>query len=369
MLLVASPAYPQPPSDGDKLSWSNLLPHLAELVPLHGVFGFMSSMEARDATFDRRFASLDVISTPDFEVALRAGVLELRGRPSAFGRRATPRWRGAVVAAANRTRPSGILLLGTSGGYVPELPSPTWLDLLDVRSRVRTTAGDRVTRRRILDTELKLAERHRLILASESDRDWLAKHGAADSRIAIVPHGVDARLFELTPQRDSTILLFVGSLRYSPNRQGLSWFLRHSWPRIRSENSKAILQVVGYGAERVPASERVEVHPNVPDVRPFYAGATVAIAPLLEARGVQHKALEAMAAGLPLVCTSPVAEGLFPDHPAIVCEPSEDFAAACRTLLADPAQRRERGELGHEYVRRHHDWAQSARLVLEILAH
>src|SRR3982074_2686157 len=110
MLLVASPAYPEPPIDGDKFRWTNLLGHLAELTPLHGVFGFMTTptMEARTELFDRRFLSLEIVNTPTIEVALRAGLLELAGRPSAFGRRATPRWRRAVAAAAPRLQPGAV---------------------------------------------------------------------------------------------------------------------------------------------------------------------------------------------------------------------------------------------------------------------
>lgn len=356
-VLVASTAYPQPPIDGDKVRWSNLLHELAAVTSMDGVFGFMPSMEARDPSFDQRFGHLDLVPTPSVEVAIRAGLLELRRQPSAFGRRATPRWRRAVVTAANRERPSAILLLGTSAGYVPPLPGPTWLDLLDVRSRLRTLTGDRIVDPRVLRAELALTRRHHVILASESDRDFLVEHGADSSRLAIIPNGADPRLSELASHPDSNILLFVGSLRYRPNLEGLRWFLRGCWPRVRTGNPSAILRIVGHGANRIAPSDHVEIYADVPDVRPHYAAAAVAIAPVLEARGSQFKALEAMASGLPLVCTSPVARGFFSHQPPWrVADDPEAFASACLSLLGDRAARVELGEQGRAEVRQHYDW-------------
>jgi glycosyltransferase involved in cell wall biosynthesis len=368
MLLVASTAYPRPPIDGDKVRWSNLLAGLAAITPLDGVFGFMPSMEARDPAFDAHFNNLDVVPTPSLEVTIRAGLLELRRRPSAFGRRATPRWRRAVTTASSRKCPSVILLLGTSAGYAPPLPSPTWLDLLDVRSRVRTLSGDRIIDRRMLEAELALARRHQVILASNSDRDFLVQQGADASRIAVIPNGVDPGLWEQPPDPDSNILLFVGGLKYHPNRDGLQWFLRACWPQVRIRNPNAVLRVVGYGADRIAPSDHVEIYSNVPDVRPHYAAAAVAIAPLLEARGSQFKALEAMAAGLPLVCTTPVARGFFSDHPPWqVADGPDAFAAACTSLLGDRARRIELGELGRAEVRRNYSWRRSAEALAGLM--
>jgi len=367
-VLVASTAYPRPPIDGDKVRWSNLLRELAAMTSMAGVFGFMPSMEARDPVFDSDFGSLEVVPTPKVEVAIRAGLLELRRRPSAFGRRATPRWRRAVAAAAYRQRPSAILLLGTSAGYVSPLPGPTWLDLLDVRSRVRTLSGDRIIDPRMLRAELSLTRRHQVILASESDRDFLVQHGADSARLAIIPNGADPRLLELASHPDSNILLFVGSLRYRPNLEGLHWFLRGCWPKLRIRNPNAVLRIVGYGADRIASSDHVEIYADVPDVRPHYAQAAVAIAPLLEARGVQNKALEAMAAGLPVVCTSPVARGFL--GTTSVWETADDtdaMANACLGMLADPLKRAELGERGRRYVRANYDWARSAQMLLSLL--
>jgi|GEM_PF-3634126 len=358
-VIVASPAYPRPPIDGDKVRWSALLSELARLEPAHGVFGFMPGLgERRDPEFDRLFASIDVVATPRFEVTARAALLALRRRPSAFGRRATPGWRRAVSAAVSRHPAEPLLLLGTSAGFITPVTARTVLDLVDVRSRVRTIAGDRTTSRSVLKAELVLVRDHQVVLACDSDRRWLLDHGAEPDRIGVVPHGVDQRFFDVRPAAGPPTILFVGSLRYQPNRAAIDWFLKHCWPALSRPGLR--LRIVGYGADLIDSGPGLEIYANVDDVGPHYAVATMAIAPLLEARGTQFKVLEAMASGVPVACTTPVARGLFDDHPARVADDPKAFIDACNALLEQPSAAAELGRRGREYIRRRHDWAASA---------
>ncbi len=366
-VIVGSPSYPHPPTDGDKVRWAALLPALGRLVELHAVFGLMPGREQRNPCFEERFASVDLVRTPYLEVAVRAGLMELGGRPSLFGRRATPAWRERVLAAATREPGVPLLLLGPNAGSVPPLPSPAVLDLLDIRGRARTVNGDRVTRPGVAATERVLAQRFSILLSSESDRQWLLRYGTPQDRVHVVPHGVDARFFLAKPHHTSRTLLFVGNLRYPPNEEGIRWFVRTCWPRVRANAANTVVRIVGYDAKRLGILPGVDVFTNVPDVLPHYAAAAVAIAPLQVARGTQFKVLEAMAAGLPVVCTSPVAEGLFADHPALVCDETESFAQACVFLLGDVRAREELGREGRDYVRRHHEWAASAAMVRDTL--
>src|SRR6185295_12887718 len=82
---------------------------------------------------------------------------------------------------------------------------------------------------------------------------------------------------------------------------------------------------------------------KVADVRPHLWSAAVAVAPLLAARGLQNKVLEAVAAGLPTVVTTQVHEGL-PAEVRPACKLAADgqqFAATLIELLRkSPLQRR-----------------------------
>jgi glycosyltransferase involved in cell wall biosynthesis len=91
------------------------------------------------------------------------------------------------------------------------------------------------------------------------------------------------------------------------------------------------------------ADHGIEVTGTVMDVRTYLRRAAVSVAPLLTARGVQNKALEAISEGLPSVATSPVANGL-PTEVQPACradDTPEDFAQRVIELLAlEPAMRR-----------------------------
>jgi len=81
----------------------------------------------------------------------------------------------------------------------------------------------------------------------------------------------------------------------------------------------------------------------VPDVRPYLRESAVAAAPLMTARGIQNKVLEAIASGLPTVVTPPVSSGL-PMEAAAACRVAAEpgpFATAILDLLSlAPADRR-----------------------------
>ena len=87
------------------------------------------------------------------------------------------------------------------------------------------------------------------------------------------------------------------------------------------------------------AIQTIEVTGRVPDVRPWLWESAVGIAPLQVARGVQNKALEAIAAGLPIVITPAVAEGLPAEAaPAVsVAGTPRRIRGACRVVAVDVA--------------------------------
>jgi len=67
---------------------------------------------------------------------------------------------------------------------------------------------------------------------------------------------------------------------------------------------------------------------RVDDVRPYLAHADAVVAPLLLARGVQNKVLEAMAMGRPVIATSAAEEGLDVrgDGAMLIADGREEFA-------------------------------------------
>jgi glycosyltransferase involved in cell wall biosynthesis len=166
----------------------------------------------------------------------------------------------------------------------------------------------------------------------------------------VIPIGVD--LQPLVPQAAAAaapVVVFCGVMNYTPNVDGVLWFCQNVWPAVRARRDDAELVIVG--SDPVPAIRRLHSHGNgieitgtVDDVRPHLWRSAVAIAPLLTARGIQNKVLEAVGAGLPAVVSAQVFEGLpFAVRPACRVGLSADrFAEETLALLAlSPSERRQ----------------------------
>lgn len=149
-----------------------------------------------------------------------------------------------------------------------------------------------------------------------SDREAQRLRGwVGNARVAVVPNGVDCRAFAPEPGRSRTGgLIFVGSLDYHPNVEGLKFFTREVWPLLRQRRQSLRLRIVGSrpGAElrAMGDIDGVEVVGQVERVEPYYAEAEAALVPLFSGGGTRLKVLEAFAAGVPVVSTAMGMEGI-----------------------------------------------------------
>ncbi|MGL4463259.1 MAG: glycosyltransferase, partial [Planctomycetia bacterium] len=113
---------------------------------------------------------------------------------------------------------------------------------------------------------------------------------------------------------------------------------------------------------RVPG---VELRGWVESLTEAYGRATLAVAPLRVARGIQNKVLEALAAGVPVVASPAAARGLDQAGrrgrpPTAVAWTSREWAAVVARLAADPAERSRLAADGFDYLRRRHNRARTA---------
>ena len=105
----------------------------------------------------------------------------------------------------------------------------------------------------------------------------------------------------------------------------------------------------------------VAVTGSVPDVRPYVTKAALTVAPLRIARGTQNKILEAMAMGIPVVCSNIAAGGVdaVPGEHFLTADTPQASADAILSILEDPALRARLARVGRERVMTNHAWASS----------
>jgi glycosyltransferase involved in cell wall biosynthesis len=183
-------------------------------------------------------------------------------------------------------------------------------------------------------------------------------------RTEVVDNGIDRAYFEATPRRrDPQQILFLGSLDWRPNLDALRLLLDDIFPAVRAAEAAARLVVVGrrppgWLLERTAKEPGVELHADVPDVRPFLGGGGVLAVPLRVGGGSRLKILEALATGLPVVSTRVGAEGLLlrPGEHYVAAEPDE-MAAALIDAVRHPERLVGQAEAGQRVVLERYDWA------------
>jgi len=200
---------------------------------------------------------------------------------------------------------------------------------------------------RAIRYELKLLPRlDRIQVCSRDNAEYLRSflpqlNGRVDDAFRA---GIDTSGYEFRPSgREPYTLLFLGSFRHMPNVEALQWFLQEVFPRIRKEESRARLVIVGSDPpprHSLRESEAIEMIGFVEDVREPLMRYSVFVCPILAGSGVRVKLLEAFAAGIPVVSTRMGAEGLA-DKDGDICALADDpasFAAHVVHLLRHPEE-------------------------------
>ncbi|MBD3377008.1 glycosyltransferase [candidate division KSB1 bacterium] len=210
---------------------------------------------------------------------------------------------------------------------------------------------------------------------SSRDRQAIAGENALYD---VIPNGIDLEFWRSSGKNQEPhdlSLIFTGVMSFKPNHEAALYLLQHIAPAINKTFKSARILVVG----KDPQKQIVELgqeHPNitvtgyVPDIRSFLASASVFVAPIQAASGMQNKILEAMAMQIPVVTSPNVADGIAIDGhdlPVLVAKTKDEYIKHIETLLSDNRLRERMGIAGLRYVRAHFNWTKSANLLEQLL--
>ncbi len=378
-LLFLAHRTPFPPDRGDRIRSWHILRHLALQRPVH-LIAFGEEGEPVPAELQALCASVRLI--PHRRGKWGAGAASLfSGLPVSVEYFIDRAFRAAVEDRLARSAIRTIYAFSSQmAAYLPlDHGLRVLLDLVDCDSekfealaQASSPAMAALYRReaRLLRAfERQAAARADAVIfvSAPEAAAFKAQCPMVHGRVHIVPNGVDLRYFRpqplrVLPPKGPANLLFVGQMDYPPNIDAALSFARETMPILRTAGVPLRFQIVGRAPSRavraLASAPDIEVHGDVPDVRPWLAQAAVVVAPLRIARGVQNKILEAMASARPVVATSQAITGLAVDKNRDIVEADtpQEQADALLDLLADPNKRAALGASARRCVERAYDW-------------
>lgn len=384
-ILFIAHRLPFPPDRGDKIRSHHILKQLARIGPVHvATFADQPGDLAHEDELASVAASHCLVMRD--KPLWRAGVEALvRGEPISL-----IAFRSARLAAyVRRTlaeQPIAAIYVfsGQMGQYVPaDFGGRVVVDLVDVDSAKFDAYGeaengprawiDRREGKLLAEEERRLAERaYHTLLVSEAEaelfRSRLRDHRAA--KVAVLGNGIDTTFFDpAVPLAVMPLaglagphISFTGQMDYAPNIAAAERLVDRILPMIRREFPEARCHIVG---RNPPDSLRARHDRNgchvwgeVPDVRPFIAGADLVAVPLEIARGVQNKVLEAMAMARPVLLTREAAMGIggTDGEEFAIADDDVELVTRAVALLRDRAGSEAMGAAARAFVAQNRTW-------------
>jgi glycosyltransferase involved in cell wall biosynthesis len=254
-----------------------------------------------------------------------------------------------------------------------ELDSEWWRE----QSRQRSGFSARIYQaeaERLRDVEITGARHATLCLAATPRAAALVKSFGARVAVSVIPNGVDTDEsapppFPSAPNR----IVFNPCLERDREVLAAAEFCSQVLSPVRTRVESTTL-LIGCKrlfslAKRLAHLPGVEVAAPASDLRPLLRRASVAVAPGRFGGETQRGVLEAMAAGVPVVTSREVLNGLPVQHERelyVEADPA-GFTERLIDLLHKPTLREVMGARGRAFVRAHCSWAAATARLSQIL--
>lgn len=385
-LLYLAHRVPYPPNKGDKIRSYHHVRHLAAHHDV-ALASFVDQEEDWAAAEPLRAfcAAVELVPLKRMPALLRGAWALAGGGSLSEGFYATRSMRAAVARLATGQPFDVAWAFSSTMAQYLDATDARWrvADFVDLDSEKWRQFGNaaslplaqayRLEAVRFRAAECRIARRvDRTLLVSEAEAARFRTICPEATNVRVIPNGVDTDYFHPGDARAADpVLLFTGALDYHPNIDAVRFFVKEVLPLVAARVPAVRLVVVGHRPVArlsdlaARSGGRVLIAGSVPDIRPYFAGAQVYVAPLRLGRGVQNKVLEAMAMGLPVVASSTAVAGIAisPGREALVADAPAAMADAIVTLLGDAGHRAALADAATQLVNQRYTWPVNLSLV------
>ena len=389
-ILFIANRFPYPPFRGDKLKIYNLAKRLALHHELHLItFTEQKSDIQYLPELEAIFSKIEIIHLPKLQSIFNVGLGLLGKLPlqvnyfksNSFDKKLKILLKENSYDAVHvqHLRMAQYAIQQKQLFRILDLPdafSLYWQRRKNVPRSFFTRWLDTIESERVLKYEKYILNEFNLnLVCSNEDLKFLEnKHNI--QTIRLLPNGVDTDKFKPMAHDYSHAhtLLFTGNMDYDPNVDAVIYFANDVFPLIKQQFPNVKFVIAGQRPiEKVKALSQikdVEVTGFIPDLSDMYNAASVVVAPLRFGAGTQNKVLEAMAMGIPVVCSNIGFEGLgiADGEGAFMRTDASGFASQVVDLLNDAALRQAVGEKGVEVIQKNFSWNTVANTLEQYLS-
>ena len=375
-ILFLANRIPYPPYRGDKLKIFNLARRLAKKHELYLVTFTQSPEEAvYKKDLERIFKEVHLVYLPKWKSAMNCLSAGWDQTPLQVMYFRSAEMQALLNNVLSRHRFDAVHIqhLRMSPYLAERQDIPRILDLPDAFSlywerRKKIKRGlarksfESLEQKRVLKYEQIMKKYDMSLVCSAEDMEYLKKLHHLDN-IRLLPNGVDLDTFYPRDHDYShnKTLLFTGNMDYAPNVDAVVYFAQEILPTIRGKFPQARFVIAGQRpVSKVLelANDHVVITGFVEDIAEVYNSASIVVAPLRFGAGTQNKVLEAMAMGIPVVCSNIGFKGLGINsgEGAIMQTEPRAFAESVVQLLSSEDERRKVGKKGIEVIKNNFGW-------------
>jgi glycosyltransferase involved in cell wall biosynthesis len=199
---------------------------------------------------------------------------------------------------------------------------------------------------RVAKYEKKICNKSDIVLCiGSNDIENLVKLGIKKEKFILVRSLGDEELLnspDISFDKTEEALLYIGTLSWEPNVDGLVWFIRNCWENLIRNFPNLKLYIIGKEPDRrlIQLSQKYKnifLLGFVEDVEIYYSKCRVFINPIRFGSGVKIKTINALYRGLPCVTTEVGAEGLdlIDGEHIFIAKNEKDFCEKVKLLLCN----------------------------------
>jgi hypothetical protein len=188
-----------------------------------------------------------------------------------------------------------------------------------------------------------------------------------------IPYPVSLKEFkEYDNKNDNFEIMFVGSLSYGPNNDGINHFLEYVWPKVSKELPQVHFNIIGSNLSNEQKQswknyERTNVIGFVENLEEEYTKNAAVVVPVYRGAGTNIKVLEAMYMRKACVITPSASEGfeelLIDGDNILIAKDDHDFAFKIIHLLTDKNYNKMIGENAKKSLKQEYSYDNFRKIV------